>query len=309
MQVVGGLTFAQLDAGLFHTCGVTTDARAFCWGDGGAKLGTGSTDTTPTPAEVSGGLRFVSVSAGWRHTCGVTGDGDAYCWGSDVEGLLGNGPDAGDSLTPVPVVGGIRFVALSAGGRHTCGLGVAGKLYCWGDNGRGPLGNGMATGRSQIPVAVLGDDEFTAVMASAHDTSCGIRIDGILLCWGHNDVGQLGRGARSKHELTLATPTGLGPVRSVSGGGLHVCAVGVDGTGYCWGSISGAWGELGDGRFEESLVPVQVAEIGNLSSIAAGPRSTCGVTTDNVAYCWGWNFMEGDLQERVGIPRRVPGQR
>ena len=60
-----------MSVGSNHTCGVTTGAIAYCWGQGGfGQLGDGSVDSSvfnfqTTPIAVSGGLMFASVSAVW----------------------------------------------------------------------------------------------------------------------------------------------------------------------------------------------------------------------------------------------------
>ncbi len=94
LAVVGGHTFSTVSAtGLEHTCGVTTDGAAYCWGDNyWGELGTGTTTNSSTPVPVLGGHTFVTVSGGGyyidvvesgsAHTCGVTTGGVAYCWGS-----------------------------------------------------------------------------------------------------------------------------------------------------------------------------------------------------------------------------------
>lgn len=86
------LSFRQLSAGSRHTCGVTTDNRAYCWGanfDG--ELGDGTTDYRTAPVAVAGGLRFLQVSAGGQHTCGVTTGNVVYCWGYNPYGQIGDG--------------------------------------------------------------------------------------------------------------------------------------------------------------------------------------------------------------------------
>ncbi|HET9274776.1 MAG TPA: hypothetical protein VFN96_01765, partial [Gemmatimonadales bacterium] len=67
------LTFRTISAGGFHSCGVTTDDRAYCWGyNQFGQLGDGTNVNRMVPTRVAGGLAFRQVSAGSHHTCGVT---------------------------------------------------------------------------------------------------------------------------------------------------------------------------------------------------------------------------------------------
>ena len=52
--VRGGLSFRQISAGTYHTCGVTTANRAYCWGLGG-HVGDGTNMSRLRPAPVAGG--------------------------------------------------------------------------------------------------------------------------------------------------------------------------------------------------------------------------------------------------------------
>jgi alpha-tubulin suppressor-like RCC1 family protein len=143
--VAGGLTFAVVSAGNNHTCGVTTAGLAYCWGNG-APVGDGvdTAHLSLSPVAVVGGHSFVVVSAGGDHTCGVTTTNLAYCWGYNEAGQLGDGTRGWNLIrsSPVSVLGGLRFAAISAGMFHTCGVTTAGAAYCWGDNSFGTLGDG-----------------------------------------------------------------------------------------------------------------------------------------------------------------------
>jgi alpha-tubulin suppressor-like RCC1 family protein len=96
------------------------------------------------------------VNAGHEYTCGVTTADVAYCWGLNHSGRLGDGT-ATTRLTPVAVVGGLRFggVSASLNGFTTCGITTGQRAYCWGSNYVGQLGDGTTT-TSLTPVAVVG---------------------------------------------------------------------------------------------------------------------------------------------------------
>jgi alpha-tubulin suppressor-like RCC1 family protein len=222
VAVLGGLSFSAVSAGVGHTCGVTTTGAAYCWGENGSgELGNGepSLDFEPVPVAVSGGLTFVAVSAGgaavgvstFPHTCGVTTTGVAYCWGDNYFGQLGNGQGAETGYpepVPVAVSGGLTFVAVSAGGGHTCGVTTTGAAYCWGKNYFGQLGNGETGFFAAVPVAVSGGLTFAGVRArSGH--SCGVTTSGAGYCWGRNNVGQLGNGSTTDSRVPVAVSGGL----------------------------------------------------------------------------------------------------
>lgn len=158
--VLGGRTFASIDAGSNHTCALTSDGSAWCWGFnrlGSGGTGSHSPEFNYAPAAVSGGLSFTALSAGRWHSCGLVAGGSAYCWGSNLNGQLGNGFAQPEGLnTPTAVVGGFFFAAISAGWEHTCGVTSTGEGKCWGQDG-GQLGDGTASSSPVLtPAAVTG---------------------------------------------------------------------------------------------------------------------------------------------------------
>jgi hypothetical protein len=54
VAVAGGLLFSRVVTGDAHSCGVTTAARAYCWGADNGQLGDGSSTSTSTPVAVVG---------------------------------------------------------------------------------------------------------------------------------------------------------------------------------------------------------------------------------------------------------------
>jgi len=288
------LSFSQVSGGGFHSCGLTADNRAYCWGDNGSgRLGTGS-DTGPEtcigasgpfacstrPAAVAGSRLFRQISAGQFHTCAVAADRQAYCWGSS---FIGDGTDV---VRPAPtlVPGGLRFYQVDAGASHTCGVSYPDRLaYCWGANDGGQLGDGTLT-RRLAPVPVLGNRKFRLVSTgSSH--SCGVTTSNEAYCWGRDDVGQLGNDDVKARRARPVLVAGGHEFRQLDAGSRHTCAVTTGARAFCWG----LGGLIGDGKILNRFTPRAV--VGGLSfdRVSAGVFHSCGETTTNQAYCWGTN--------------------
>ncbi len=196
------LVFRSVSAGDTHTCGVTTDNRAYCWGHNFVgQLGDGTRTDHYRPAPVVGGLRFRNVSVGPDHSCGVTTDDRAYCWGYAGFGKLGDGTNSTITPQPVPVAGGHRFHHVRAGINHTCAITPAPEAvaFCWGDNRVGQLGD-FSHKQRLTPVLVGGGLHWRWVSPGEYHT-CGVTTGNRGYCWGSNTQGQLGvAGAATAHR-------------------------------------------------------------------------------------------------------------
>jgi alpha-tubulin suppressor-like RCC1 family protein len=292
------LAFYQVSGGGVHTCGVTTDNRAYCWGRNlVGQLGDGTTTDRLTPVAVAGMLRFRQVSAGDGYTCGVTTDDRAYCWGDDVYNQLGNGTNTGletcyfggsCSTRPVPVAGTRRFRQVDAGELHACGVTTDDRAYCWGDNSFGQVGDGTMINNRSTPVAVSGGRQFRQVSAGGAHT-CGVTTSDEAFCWGVNGYGQLGDSSTASQRLTPSRVAGTRRFRQVDAGELHTCGVTTNDRAFCWGY--GRNGQIGDGKTYLRFWPRAVAGGLSFERVSAGVLHTCGETTLNQAYCWGDNAL------------------
>jgi alpha-tubulin suppressor-like RCC1 family protein len=288
--VSGGLTFTSISAGFRHTCGVTTDHAAYCWGRGlEGELGNGSSPFSPFPVAVAGGLAVTSISAGHDYTCAVSTTSAAYCWGLNDRGQLGNGTYA-NSATPVVVSGGLTFASISAGqgdpGAHTCAVTPAGAAYCWGLGLGGQLGR--STGDPNVPGLVVGGLTLTSVVTGGEHT-CGVATNGAAYCWGQNFIGQLGNGTTGGTATPAAVLGGLS-FAALTAGGTVTCGATAGGAAYCWGG-----GILGTGvpPWQPQTTPAAVLGSLSFTSVSAN-RHSCGITTTQLAYCWG-RGIEGEL--------------
>lgn len=205
----------------------------------------------------------------------------------------------------------LRAVQVSAGDQYTCALTNTSRLYCWGANGYGQLGDGTTLDRT-TPSLVSQLSDVQSVSAGGH--TCAVLTNGMLYCWGDNAAGQLGDGTRTGRTIPtlVADPSGsggLGAIQSVSVGLLHTCAVTTAGLAYCWGE--NGFGQLGDGTTTGRLLPTLVrapSGFGSLSgvkSISAVDYHTCAVLLNGQLYCWGRN-QYGELGDGTFAPRSLP---
>ena len=247
----------EVEPGWAHTCAVTADHSAWCWGrDDFGQLGNNATAIYSSPAlypnQVVGGLAFQSVTTGYLHTCALTTGGTVYCWGYNSDGELGIGSTKPDS---VPHQVGVGFAAVSAGFSNVCALASGGAAYCWGFNANGELGTGASSATpDSVPTAVAGGLTFATLSTGAFHT-CGITTGGVTYCWGYNYDGEVGDGSTTERDAPVPVSGGL-TFTSVVAGYFHTCGVTAGGAVYCWGLNDR--GQLGDGTTTNSSVPVRV---------------------------------------------------
>jgi alpha-tubulin suppressor-like RCC1 family protein len=279
------------------TVSVSSAGLAHVVGAGVANV-TATVEGRSGAASFTGLVHFTAVATGYEHTCAIAADSTAYCWGTNDHGQLGHG-DLTATTYPVHVVGGLRFVSISASGNgvdaHTCAVATGGALYCWGNDQDGQLGDGDVSDKA-TPVVVSGGYSWTAVAAGPF-FSCGIVMGGTAYCWGYDANGSLGDSAGSDAHTPRAVGGGL-LFSSIVAGNASVCALTTVGKAYCWGP--GSSGMLGDSS--TALGPFKPTPVvGGLTFTQLGASvgyTACGVTSGGQAYCWG-NGTAGQLGDSL----------
>ena len=198
----------------------------------------------------------------------------------------------------------------AAGYNHTCATDRAGRLFCWGSNGNGPLGLGEPITRS-TPVAVkLPKDRRVTNLFAGYLHTCVLYDNNDLSCWGSNTYGQLGLGTTSSSvgDAFNQTPDKLPPVdlgtdrkiKKVAIGESHVCSLFEDGRVKCWGQND--YGGLGLGDVKKrGQSPLDMGkalpdlDLGNnrVMDIGAGAGFSCALFEDKSVRCWGNYYSIG----------------
>ena len=204
-------------------------------------------------------------SSGYYHACVIASDNKLYCWGRNHRGQLGNNSMV-DSSRPVAVnmtgvLAGKTIKQMSVGTYNTCVIASDDKVYCWGSNAYGQVGNNSLTD-SNVPVAV----NTTGVLAGktikqisvGHHRACAIASDDKMYCWGNNMGGALGNGSTADSHIPVSVNmSGIlagKVIRRISIGAFHTCVYATDNKIYCWGSNN--YGQLGNNSTANSGVPV-----------------------------------------------------
>ena len=180
-------------------------------------------------------------------------------------------------------------------------------LWCWGGNDNGELGVGPPSGplrNHSVPTQVGSDTDWVTVVAGGLST-CGIRTDSSLWCWGSNSRGQLGVG----RGLDRSTPirVGSGTWQSVALGEASTCGIQTDGGLWCWGDNE--HGQVGVGHVSPfQWYPLRVGTDTDWTTVAAGGFHACALRASGTLWCWGANSYgqlgDGTLDDRTS-PRQV----
>jgi hypothetical protein len=212
------LAFLQLAAGYGFTCGLTVDQRIICWGNPPSlpagpyvALSASASGVCGLTAEGSANCAdyfgpetqlgpFTSIAAGEGMFCGLLKTGALRCFGGNQPNAPPKGQFSAVSVDSYSMCaideqgtgscwGGFPFTTdepvqlLDAGDRHLCAITLDGRARCWG--GDNDAGQSNAPSGTFVAISAGGIESETD-----SGFSCGVRDDGTITCWGHNEHGE-----------------------------------------------------------------------------------------------------------------------
>jgi len=339
--VLAGRDIVQVAAGWSHSIALDSEGRVFAWGGNwyGGQLGNGTNidNNVPVAVDMTGvlaGRKIVYIAAGHHYSIALDSEGNIFAWGRNGNGQLGNGMGGDwsndwDSNVPVAVnmfgvLAGRDIVQVSAGGAHTLVLDSEGRVFAWGWNNFGQLGNGISGTwlNSTVPVAVnmfgvLAGRDIVQVSAGSH--SLALDSEGRVFAWGHNGEGQLGNGTNIHSTVPVAVNmTGVLAGRNIvqmTGGQVYTLALDSEGNIFAWGRNTG--GQLGNGMGGDwstswnSNIPVAVNMTGvlagrNIVQVVAGwGHHSVALDSEGNVFAWGRNDG-GQFGNCTNIGSNVP---
>ena len=190
-----------------------------------------------------------------------------------------------------------KFSQVDTGSTHACGIDLNQDIRCWGNNAKGKLGDGTTTNRNTPTLIALSRNWIQISVGRAH--TCALDDGGDIYCWGANTyvmpVGSSGNRTEQGLLGNGTTPDRLVPTKinstlkfkELSVGNFNsVCALSVDGVGYCWGDNGSA--ELNKTAINDGFLSPLVMDTNDAwTSISSGIFGGCGITINGIAKCWG----------------------
>src|SRR5690606_5661943 len=263
-----------------HNLLLTSDGRVRAWGyNYYSQVGVVGEYRVGTPFLLDAALfdnkPIVSVAAGYGHSVALDEDNGIWVWGRNNEGQLGNSTTVAlrePYLLPSSIFGDAKPVAIASGTYHNLMLDDQGRLWGWGYNYYGQLGDNSRTNRlvpTLIDNMALGVDRWSNVSVGLSHT-LALDSAGRLWSWGSNNYGELGDGTTTLRSLpTLMDTSFLDDAEIVAiaaGDGFSLI---LDDLSRIWGWGRNGEGQLGDGDSYSRVIPdlVNLDKLGNVKPI------------------------------------------
>lgn len=280
---------------VFNTGAITKDGKLYMWGDWYKQTENGS-----IPQQILKDETVVDISMDGATAKAITKDGKLYMWGWNEFGQLGDGTTESRYTDPKQVleIDNVASIIECSNDETIGAITKDGKLYIWGRNQRGQVGDGTTINRS-VPFQVL-KNEIVVFATINLDTVSALTKDGKLYLWGANGYGQVGDGTREnrktpyqvfKNETIVSFETGQ-----------NTGALTKDGKFYLWGW--NRYGEVGDGTTNDRSVPYQPLKDETVIAFSCLGRA---LTKDGKLYMWGKDDY-GQVGDGTEKGRNVPYQ-
>lgn len=273
--------YKSVEAGVTHSMAQSRDGDIFIWGSNLKKQiinivkdiepeDESDLAILPMPLGISGLKGTLSYSAGATNSVMVTKEKNFAALGKN-------------SLRAIELR---DLQATSSGFNHIVVLQTDGKIYSWGSNSNGQLGNASIF-ESLKPVQEFTNASDWSAISAGHNFTLALKNDGTLWGWGTTEYGQIGEPLFNERRIPHQEDSNQTDWAQISAGGFHSAMIKTDGTLWSFGKNDS--GQLGDTNTTDSSVAVQESTDSNWTQVSAGYTHTCAIKSDKTLWCWGNN--------------------
>jgi alpha-tubulin suppressor-like RCC1 family protein len=190
---------------------LTSNGMLFTWGSNTyGQLGFQSNSEIRFPTEsmnlsLNSGETITSISLFGNASAALTSEGRLFTWGSNAQSQLGDGTKAQRSK-PLDITSRFTLTSeekidfVSLGGNFGAALTSRGRIFTWGENEYGQLGDGTTISKNS-PNEITANfeffsDETLSSFALGGGHSAALTSSGRMFVWGANGFSQLGNGEK-----------------------------------------------------------------------------------------------------------------
>jgi uncharacterized repeat protein (TIGR02543 family) len=297
---------------------LTSSGRVIMWGNNeSGQLGIGSLSNPFYPVDITNKFalnnqdRIISLSLGYNHSSAVTSTGRVFMWGGNEYSQLGEGTSNNTNI-PVEITEeftlpfGDKITSLSLGGRYSSALSSLGKIFTWGWNQNGRLGNEFSSNVSS-PTEITSRFSLTtgekiySIHLSTGGHSAALTSNNRLFMWGNNQYGNIDNSqfANKLTPIDITSSVSNKSIISVSLGTSHSAALTSDNKVITWGRNNA--GQLGIGgtsseRGKKYVVSSSRLNYQNITSISLIGSIYSALSSTGQIFIWGEN-SQGQLAD------------
>ena len=321
-----GDTITEVSLGSAHSAALSAAGRVFTWGyNEYGQLGDGTEIQRNSPIEITNSFnlapedKVIKIVLGDSRTSAITSTGRVFIWGYNNMGEIGDGTIINKNI-PTEITNMFnllineKIVQVSLGGTHSSALSSFGRVFMWGNNDYGQLGDGTTTNRT-VPAEIknmfdLPIDEEIIRISLGNNHSSAITSKGRLFIWGSNLTGELSD-QLSEYEVLPVDITSIFNLEnedSILHSSLSWAFSSIltqNGQVFTWG-----YSHLGDGSHTSSGVPINITNYFSLELnekiimiYAGGGRGV--ITSTGRVLMWGANNYR-KLGDGTNITRYSP---
>jgi TPR repeat protein len=198
----------KISLGSYHSSAVSSTGRVFTWGSNhSGQLGLKTIYITSANKEIKNGFglslneKIVSLSLGNDQSSAVSSTGRVFTWGSNDSGQLGDNSSTDKSI-PTEITSEFnlssndKIVSLSLGSFHSSAVSSTGRVFTWGSNDSGQLGDNSSIDKT-IPTEItskfnLSSNDKIISLSLGNVHSSAVSSTGRVFTWGSNIFDQLG---------------------------------------------------------------------------------------------------------------------
>jgi len=323
-------TMIDVALGYEFSAALTSNGRLFLWGDNfDGQLGIGSATDSYVPVEITnqfeliGEETIIKIDLGLHHCLALTSNDRIFAWGYNFYGQLGDGTMINKNI-PTDITSSFSFNEnekvkdVSLGAYYSTVLTTDGRIFTWGTNMYGQLGDGTNIDK-HTPVDitsnfVLTENEEIIQISMNGYVSSAITSEGRIFTWGWNIFGQLGDNTFVNKNVPTEITANFSliedeTITNIWLGVHHSSALSSNNKVFVWGN--NGYGQLGDGTLINKSIPIEITSFFDLlenekvTELSLSQFNSSALTNNGRVFTWGSNAY-GLLGNNTNIDSNIP---